>query len=195
MDINLNQKKEYVVMTAIDLINESGISNVSTKELAKRVGFSESLIFKMYPKKNDLILAVLDQFSLYDNDIFRTARDKYEDPIEALQFYFNKYLLYYENYPAITGVFQALDLKNGIPQIEERTQEINKNRVTHMMQLIISAQEKGRVDSTADSVLIADILFSVFKGMCIRWRVMNYNFSLMERTNKAINLIMKSILI
>lgn len=193
MDANINQKKEFIVITAIDLIHECGINNVSTKEIAKRLGISESLIFKVYPKKNDLILAVLDHFSLYDKDMFHTAQEKYEDGIEAIMFYLDNFLLYYENYPAITAVLQVLDLHNGVPQIDERAIEICQSRLDHIKQLVVKTQAKGIFDHTIDPEIVADVLYSAFKGMCIKWRQMNFSFSLKDRTNIAIRLIIKAL--
>lgn len=195
MDINFIRKKGFVVFTAIDLLHENGINNISTKEIAKRIGISESLIFKIYPKKNDLILAVLDQFSLYDKDMFLTAQNKYEDVVEAILFYFDNYLLYYENYPAITGVYQILDLQSDIPEIEEKTKVIYLNRLENLMQLIGKAQDKGRLKQSETPELLADVLYSTFKGMCMKWRKMGFSFSLRESTNRAIKLILKSLTI
>lgn len=190
---NMNQNKEFIVITAIDLIHENGINNVSTKEIAKRLGISEGLIFKIFSKKNDLILAVLDHFSLYDKDMFQTVLDKCEDAVEAILFYFNKFLLYYENYPAITAVIQLIDLKCGIPQIEERSKEIYLCRIEHLKQLVLRAQKEGKLNQSVEPEIAADLLYSAFRGICMKWRLMNFEFSLKDRTNQAIQLLLKAL--
>lgn len=192
MVLNINQKKEFVVLTAIDLINEKGINNVSTKVIAKRIGISESLIFKIYPKKYDLFIAVLDFFSLYDKDMFQTALEKYENALEGLQFFVNKYLQYYENYPAITSVYQLLDSQTGFEQIDGRSKEINKNRLDYIKQLAERAQLAGQIDQEIDIDIAADILYSCVKGMCVKWRAEEFKFPLLERTNQVLELLFKA---
>lgn len=193
MKMDINQKKEFIVITAIDLIHENGMNNVSTKEIANRLGISEGMIFKIYPKKSDLILAVIDHFSLYDKDMFHTAQNKYDDAIEAILFYLNKYLHLYENYPAITAVYQIIDSNYGIAQIDEISKEINFNRLEHLKQLIARAQAENRLIQTANPEIVADVLYSTFKGMCIKWRQMNYEFSLKDRTIEATQLILTAL--
>ena len=51
MDFNSVPKRESIVLNAIDLIHEFGIHLVSTKEIAKRLGISESTVFKYFPKE------------------------------------------------------------------------------------------------------------------------------------------------
>jgi len=189
----MKQKREYIVMTAIDLIHENGFYHVSTKEIAKRVGISESLVFKIFPKKSDIIKAVLDQFSLYDRDIYKSALDKNEDPVDAILFFFDKYLLYYENYPAITAVFQVLDLQKGYSDIDNITKEIYLNRLEFIKKLVINAQESGRMDKTKDAEIISDILFSILKGMCAKWRLSDFSFPLQERTDEAIGILLEAL--
>lgn len=193
MEGNINHKKEYIVIAAIDLINEKGMNNVSTKEIAKRVGISEGSIFKIFPKKNDLMLAVLNNFAMYDNDMYRTTFEKYEDPLEAIIFYLTKYLVYYENYPEIIAIFQGLEDMTGILKIKEKQQEIYQNRVDVLKQLVRKAQELGKMEQTTDPDLIADILYTVFRGMCVKWRMTGYGFALTDRTKQAIVIILNSL--
>lgn len=192
MDLSVNQKKEFIVLTAVDLIHKNGINNLSTKEIALKVGISESLIFKIYPKKSDLILAVLDFFCIYDNDLFITATKDKKDAYEALLFYINKFLQYYENYPEITSVYQLLNMKTGTPQIDDKTKEINQKRFLNLKELILNAQEAGKINRKIDADILTEILYSSLTGLCIQWHTMNFNFPLMERANAALSLLLKA---
>jgi AcrR family transcriptional regulator len=82
-------RKESIVLNTIDVINEFGIQSVSTKEIAKRMNVSEGTVFKYFSKKSDLLFAVLEHYSQYDDDIFTTIRSKNMDPKEAIIFYIN----------------------------------------------------------------------------------------------------------
>ncbi|HWQ42004.1 MAG TPA: helix-turn-helix domain-containing protein [Desulfosporosinus sp.] len=53
----------------IEVIDEQGLQGLTTREVAKKQDISESTIFKHYKSKNELILAVLDYFSQYDQAI------------------------------------------------------------------------------------------------------------------------------
>ena len=182
-------RKEKIVLSAIDLINEFGIHNLSTKEIARRLGISESTIFKEFPKKNDLVLAVLNQFSLYDNDIFSTAISSIENPKEAILFYIDSYMIYYENYPAITALEPAYDLLRGNVELESAAKRILLTRQGFVRQLIEAAQSAGIIRDDIDSEVIADLFAANWKGICLKWRIKEFNFSLrreIENTTKLL---------
>jgi Transcriptional regulator len=193
MEFQTNQKKEFIILTAIDLIHENGIQSIPTKEIAKRIGISEGLIFKIFPKKKDLILAVIDHFARYDNDMFLTSQNKNDDPLDAILFFMDKYTRYYENYPAITAIYQIVDIHIGFPEVEASAKEITLNRLAFLKQLIMRAQERNRIDPSIEPDTAADILYMIFKGMCMKWRLWGFNFSLSEKTNYAVNLFLQSL--
>jgi AcrR family transcriptional regulator len=190
MEMSASQRKEYIVIIAIDLIHEKGIHNISTKEIARRLNISESLIFKLFPKKNDIIMAVLEQFSFYDKDMFVTATNKNEDAKDAILFYINSYLIYYENYPAVTAVYQMYDTFKKEPELENKSISIFLNRKEDMRKMVKKAQDTDRINKTIDSEVIADIITSTVRGMCLKWRMTNFNFSLREKTIYAVKIIL-----
>ena len=76
MKDNILHRKILLIITTIDIIDELGIQGLSTREIAKRQGVSEATIFRHYKNKNELLLAVLDYFSQFDEDIFQSTRIK-----------------------------------------------------------------------------------------------------------------------
>jgi Transcriptional regulator len=193
MEMSIQQRKEFIILTAIDLIHESGFYSLSTKELAKRLNISEALVFKLYPKKNDLLLAVLDYYAIYDNDIFQAAEDKYDDPVESLYFLLNCFLTYYENYPAITSLYQTFYLNHPNKEIDDKVGSIIVNRIEKLSKLFARAQAKGLIKNEKDSELFAELIVSTMLGICLKWRMNNYSFSLKERVLEAVQLIVDAV--
>jgi AcrR family transcriptional regulator len=184
------QRKESIVFTTIDVINEFGIQSVSTREVAKREGISEATIYKYFPRKSDLLLAVLDCFSQFDNDIFQTTRQKNMNPKEAISFYIDCYLVYYENYPAITAVYQAFCLLQREPVLENKVKSIYFNRFEFMKRMTKDAQEAGTLSNEVDSSSLAEIIISTCRGIGLRWRLNNFGFSLREEVSQAVKIIL-----
>jgi AcrR family transcriptional regulator len=58
MDNSLLHRRERIILTAIDIINELGIQGLSIREVAKREAIATSSIFSHFKSKNELILAV-----------------------------------------------------------------------------------------------------------------------------------------
>lgn len=193
MELDASQRKEYIILHAIDLINENGIHNVSTKEIAKRLNISEGLVFKLYPRKSDLILAVLDHFCMYDKDMFYSALERHDNALEAIRFYINSYMIYYENYPAITAVYQAYDTLKGDAILEQKARDIYFGRIDYYTRMISKAKDNGLVQETTDIEGIATIMSSIVRGICLEWRLSDYSFSLKEKAAWATNLVLEAI--
>jgi AcrR family transcriptional regulator len=193
MEIDASHRKEYIILHAIDLINENGINNVSTKEIAKRLYISEGLIFKLFPKKSDLILAVLEHFCIYDRDMFYSALERHDNALEAIRFYVNSYMIYYENYPAITAVYQAYDTLKGDTILEQKVRDIFFSRIDYFTKMIEKAKNSGLVQDAIDAESIATIISSIVRGICLKWRLSKYSFSLKENAAWAVNLVLEAI--
>ncbi|MDF2486009.1 MAG: TetR family transcriptional regulator [Herbinix sp.] len=193
MELDASQRKEFIILYAIELMNENGIHNISTKEIAKRLNISEGLIFKLYPKKSDLLLEILERFSQYDKDMLYTAMDKNENAMDAIRFYINSYLSYYENYPEITAVYQSYDSFHGDAILEQKTRSIFFGRISYLTIMIQKAQESGLVRSDLDAENVATILSSIIRGMCLKRRLTEGHFPLKEKTIEATSLVLAAI--
>ncbi|MDW7675124.1 MAG: TetR/AcrR family transcriptional regulator [Bacillota bacterium] len=190
MAFNTLHRKDRLILTTIDIINELGINGLTTKEIARRQGVSEGTIFKHYRNKNELIIATLDHFTQYDSDIFYSAQLRKLGPREAITFYIDSYASYYENYPAITAITQAYDVLRYDPELEDKVKQIYRSRADHMKQMIESAQEANVISKEENSEDLADIISSTCNGICLKWRMNGYNFSLREKTLVAVNMLL-----
>ncbi len=188
--LHIIHRRESIILNAMELMNEFGIRFVSTKEIAKRLEISESTIFKHFPKKNDLFMALLEQYSLYDNDILCTAKTKKKDAKEAIIFYIKTYTLYYENYPAITALIQAYDVFRGIPELEDKAKQIHLNRLEGIKKLIEIGQDTNVICKKIDKEVLADIITSTYIGICVKWRMQGFNFSLSQEAIQAVNILL-----
>lgn len=183
-------RKESITLNAIDVMNESGFHSVSTKEVAKRSGISEGTVFKYFPKKNNLIYAVLEHYSQYDDDIFNAARSREGSPREAIIFYIDSYMTYYENYPAITVITQSYDLLGSIPELEDKVKDIFTKRLGFMQKLIEEAQKVGEICKSVNSENLSEIFTSTCRGIILKWRMNSFGFPLREKTLSAVGMLL-----
>lgn len=180
--------KESIVFSAIDLVHERGAYAVSTKEIAKRLGVAESTIFKHFPRKADLLRAVLEQFSLYDRDLFQTARST-RDPAAALHFYIETLLGNYESYPALAALVPTFALFRSVPELADQARAIELNRWAQLHALIEAAQAVGFLLQSINPGHLTDALTSVVDGMCAKWHSAGCRFPLRTETMAVVNLL------
>lgn len=184
MAISLLHRKESVVLTAIEIIDELGIQGFSTREIAKRQKISEGTLYKHFTSKNEIILAVLEYYSMFDLAIYEATLayiTKSKKPSDMLSFWINTYVTYYENYPAITALLQLYDVFSYDLVLRERVQDINAKRLGYLKVIIETIQTKGEFPAAIDSTILVDIVFGSFREICLSWRMEGRNFSLRDR--------------
>ncbi|SMC97856.1 TetR/AcrR family transcriptional regulator [Sporomusa malonica] len=194
MAISLLHRKESVVLTAIEIIDDLGIQGLSTKELAKRQEISEGTLFKHFKSKNEIILAVLDHFSKFDLDIFESTlarRAESERAIDMIRFWVDAYATYYENYPAITAVAQLYDVFNYDAVLNSKVKDIYGKRLGYLKQIIEDIQHAGEIKATIDARILVDIIIGSFRTICLTWRMEGRNFSLRDRTLSSLDVIVE----
>ena len=182
--------KESLILSMIEVISEHGLQGLTTREVAKRQGISESTIFKHYKTKNELILAVLEYFSQYDQAIFESLGLKEFKPIEAITYFVEVYVTYYENYPEITAIILSYEGLMHEVELSAVVKRIFTKRVNTIQSLIEDAQRQKEIPKDVDTESLADLIIGLERVVILRWRLENYNFSLKEHTLTALKMLL-----
>lgn len=178
---SLLHRKENVVLTAIEIIDQLGLSGLSTREIASRQAISEGTLFKHFRNKNEIILAVLEHYCKFDQDIEETIRLRGLQGLAAIRFFLDSLATYYENYPAVTAVVTMFGMGGLDAAIVEKLEAIGDNRCRLIREGLVEAQQNAELDAAADCDIVTGILIGSWRVVCLDWRRRSYGFSLQER--------------
>ncbi len=183
-------RRERLIITAIQIIDELGIKGLSTREIAKREGVSEATLFRHFKNKNELLLAVLDNFTQFDSDLFQSAQLKSLNPKESIRYILHSYMEYYESYPAMTAIMQSFDALKYEDELSEKVQAIIKHRSALLKHLVDDAQRLGEIRAGVEGGALVDAMWGLCMFICLRWRIEGQTFSIKEKTLSALELIL-----
>jgi len=192
MELTILHRKDSLILTAIEVLNELGIQGLSTREIAKRQGVSEATLFRHYKTKSDLLVAMLDYDSKYDSDIITSVRMKELRPRAAITYFINSFAEYYENYPAITAISQAYDVLACEPLLADKIKHSFFTRIGFLKGLIIEAQLAGEINKSIDGDKLSYLIWGSFMSICLNWRFNKYSFSLKEYTLSTLEMTMNA---
>lgn len=182
-------RKESIVLSAIEIINELGLQGLSTKELAKKQGITEGALYKHFNSKDEIITAVLDYYVHYDGLIRDSIEVKNLTPKQALIFTLKSYAEYYENYPAITSIENSYEFLRYDANASNKIKGIFKSRETFISSLIEKGINEGEFSDNTDKRRMAEIILGAFREITLKWRIDEYSFSLKDEVLEVLNII------
>ncbi len=187
---NLIHRKESLVLTAIEIINELSIQGLSTREIAKRQGITDGAMFKHFNNKKELMIAILDYYSQYDQDIIESIRIKKFSPKDAIKYFVKSYVEYYENYSAITAITLSYDVLASDPNLAKKIKDIFYIRREFLIENIEEAKKLEIIRRDIDSENFADIIVGTTRNTVLRWRFSDYSFSIKKEVLETLDIIL-----
>lgn len=175
-------RKDNIILTAIEIISDLGIQGLSTKELAKRQEITESLLYRYFRSKDEIIIAVLENFSRFDLSIRRTVSNSGGSSKEKIMEYFRLYAEYYENYPDITAIMLSFNELRHDPNTREMIIDIYFTRNNFLSEMIQIGQKNGEIASYYTTEELSEILTGFFRNLTLTWKMKGYSFTLKEHT-------------
>lgn len=191
----LVHRRERIVITAIDVINELGVQALSTKRIAQMEGISESTVFKHFASKNAILQAVLHTYSQFDCDIMESIQLKELTCIDSLFYYTDAYTQYYESYPSITAITQGMDEMRYIDGLALKVDAIKNRRRQFLMDLIARGQCEGQIKPDLLPEVVVDIIIGTVLASVGRWRSEGFNFALNHYCRVALRVIVNGIVL
>lgn len=152
------QRKEQILMTAVRLFNDKGYANVSLREIAKEAGTTIGNLTYHFPKKEDLILNLLD--TLQTKFILDVPYDKHR--AELLSHLLNSFLTAEENEKEHPFYYKNIyELTMGSETLANRNKEFQKNLYDYYMQIFTTLREDGVLKKTVRNCDIAAMVYII----------------------------------
>jgi len=178
---NVLPRKDRIILSAIEIIDELGFQGLSTKELAAREGIAESALYRHYKSKDDIIVAALEYYTRFDGAIVNSARDKDIPAKEKIKYVITAWSEYHENYPALTAILCAYDTLRYYPVTQGIVKDVFSNRLEALTRIIAGGQDKGEISLFFSAGELAEIIVGLYRTEALIWRMSGYDFSLKTR--------------
>ncbi|SDE07456.1 TetR/AcrR family transcriptional regulator [Sporomusa acidovorans] len=189
-------RKDAIVLSAIEIIDELGLQALSTKELASRQKISESALYRHFKSKDDIVMQVLKYFSKFDRAILHSAQQMDGSAKQRIIFYIKSFVEYYENFRALTALlFSYEPLRHYNQETKDKVESIFADRFKAVAEILAVGQQKGELTAGYTPKEFAEIILGTCQITILRWRINDYNFavkdtvlSLLERLFAAVEI-------
>lgn len=149
-------RKDRIIASAIEIISESGLAALTTKNLALKENMSEALLYKYFGSINEVLREVVDYYSKFDKVIRQTVQGKSESNIEKLTDYMEAYATYYDNYYAISTLMLQYEELLHMVDTREKIAWCITERLSFLEGLFQKAIDEGEIVDTFDASVLAN---------------------------------------
>lgn len=162
------ERQEEIVRAAVELAGEHGVDSVTTQDMAKAVGITQGAIFRHFPTKDMIWLAVVHWVRGRLMGVLDVAAEQGSDPVDALEKMFFAHLAFVERVPAIPKLVFTSQLLKKNPKIRDLIRSILVDYEAKVTGLIAEAKAQNLVRADLDEQGAAVMFTGMIQGLVIR---------------------------
>ncbi len=167
-----------IIQAATKLVGNKGIQNLTTKNLATEMGFSEAALYRHFKNKNVIISSILeyykDDFKGVMMNILQTENLGIEKLEHIIEFLFSHFV---KNPAIIMIIFAETSFQNEKMLSEQVLSILNQKKIV-FEQVILKGQEDGSIRKDINKEQLSTIFMGSMRFTVLRWRLSKMGFDL-----------------
>lgn len=171
--LSADDRQDEIVRAAFDLAATQGMDNVTTQGIADAIGLTQGAIFRHYPTKDTIWLAVVHWVRARLLNVIDRAASQASDPLDAVTRIFFAHIAFAEKNPALPRFLMATN-----PQLKRLTQELLDGYEAKLAGLLAEAKARELVRSDLEEEAAAALLIAIIQGLVTRVLVLGSRKSL-----------------
>ncbi len=187
MTEELSDRQKEIIDVSLDLIAENGIQGLTIKNLAKKIGFSESAIYRHYENKIQILVAILNFFKENTERLFTYELNAEGDALTKINhLFFNQFKIFSAS-PSLVAVIFSEELFRNETILVEKVSEIMNNNFNTLTTIISTGQKKGELRADVEAEHLSVVVMGTLRLFVKQWQMSNYAFNLTEKGSELSN--------
>ena len=188
--MEIKERQLEIIEAAGEILTESGLAGLTTKNLAAKMGFGESALYRHFKGKEEIIVTML-QYLAADMDKRLTACvEKLDDPVEKLKAVFNNQFAYFEKHPHFLVAVFSEGLLEESKKINAAIMQIMATKRKHLLPVIKQGQLEGVFETSAPAEDLLHIIMGSFRLHMLQWRMTDFSFDVKKKGNRLMDSIL-----
>lgn len=176
-----------IIAAATDLIGEKGLQNLTTKNLAKKIGFSEPALYRHFKNKTAILQSILINYRMkMKGEVGQIMTENSLGSIkikDLMGFQFG----HFSNNPALVMVIFSETSFQYDKLLSKDVLSILNQKKELLENIIKLGQKDGSIREDFNASQLADIIMGSMRFTILRWRLNDFNFELKEEGNELWN--------
>jgi len=182
--MDFTKRQIEIIKSATILIGEKGIQNLTTKNLAEKMSFSEPALYRHFKNKTEILKSVLLYYkSELKNELFAIINSEItgKEKIKAIiDFQFN----HFNKNPAVIMVIFSETSFQYDNILSKTVAEIMKQKKAMVDTIILNGQQENSIRNDIEASQLTNIIMGSMRFTILRWRLSNFEKNLIKERNK-----------
>ena len=187
MNNSFVNRKDRIIASAIEIINEAGLASLTTKTLAMKENMSESLLYRYFGGIEEVLVEVVDAYTKFDNSMIATIEAKQISHLEKVLDFFRTLSTYYEGYKEMSAIVLNYEGLLHNVNTREAIARCIENRTSFVRKELAAALEEREIVNTFTPEELACIYFGTLERDLLNRRIVYESKSHVQAANSLLD--------
>jgi AcrR family transcriptional regulator len=189
----ITERQLELIEAAGKILTHSGVKGLTTKNLAKEMGFSEAAIYRHFGSKEKIIVAMLLYIAASMDERYRVTLATTDNPeIQFKKLFQNQFNYFGANPHFVVAVF-ADGLLEESELINQSILKIMEVKMKYLMPIIEAGQAENVFTSNIPKEDLVHIIMGSIRLQMYKWRISNFRFDIVKKGDEIIQSILTTI--
>jgi AcrR family transcriptional regulator len=189
-----DSRKQQIVETVLELVAAHGTEAVSAQLVADAIGVTQPAVFRHFPTKEAMWLAVMDWLEQRLVAIYSAADDGGEARLVVLSRIFLEHVKLIERYPALAKLVFSDHLRLQFPSLQARFGKIHKAYAARLAAVIDRAKADGAIGDSVAAKDAATMFLSLIQGLGFQFAIARLPVKLSTEAEQVLALYLQAII-
>ncbi len=183
MENTISDRQLQIIEAAGKILTTSGISGLTTKNLAREMNFSEGAIYRHFSGKEDIIVSMLEYLAEQLDQVNSRALSKDGTSVDKLRSLLRAQIQFFKTHPYFVVAVFSGGLLEESQRINKTIFQIMQVMMKHLLPVIIEGQQSKEFTNKVTTDELMNIIMGTFRLQMFKWRISDFEFDI-ERTGQ-----------
>lgn len=189
----ISERQLEIIESAGRILCSSGVSGLTTKNLAAEMKFSESALYRHFKNKEEIIISLLQHIAQEMDKRYAKVIDKEATPSRQFQAIFSEQFRFFQANPHFAVAVFSEGLMTENERVNQAVGQIMKVKVKHLKPIVELGRKSGEFRKEISSDMLVHITMGSIRLQMFKWRVANFDFDLRKQGKALIDALLKTI--
>lgn len=189
----LTDRQIQIVDTASRLLSEHGVHGLTTKQLAKEIGFSESALYRHFSSKEDIALSLLDHLAMCMKERFSNLELSGDDPSDDLLQLFSSQFEFFNESPHYVIVVFSDGIFKESDRMKEAIKRLMDTKQSYLLPIITTGKQKQVFRNDVSTQEMMHIIMGTVRLQMYKWKSTHFEYDIRIRGKNTIESLLKLI--